>query len=133
VTALAFTSDGTSLASAGTDYKVRLWDVCQGRQARLLSGFGKAATSLAFTADSRLLACGSGDNFVYLFDLTAERPEPIRVGPHPSGPRALSFSPDGRTLAICGRDRMVRLWEVSTRREDRKSTRLNSSHQITSY
>src|SRR5256885_13239061 len=73
------------------------------------------------------------------WDLTQKdkdgKPKPQTVGTlsgHEGTVFALSFSDDGRLLTSGGGDdeKSVRLWDAS---EDRKSTRLNSSHLVISY
>src|SRR5207244_11873798 len=45
----------------------------------------------------------------------------------------LAWSPVSNTLAVGGKDGQVVLWSIRAGQIDRKSTRLNSSHQIISY
>jgi WD40 repeat protein len=47
--------------------------------------------------------------------------EPNDQDDNPYAPRrTLAFSPDGRLLAVTGRDGAVRLWDVAARRELRR-------------
>jgi hypothetical protein len=76
--------------------------------------------SLAFSPDSTTVACVGGDNWqdlkkpsvILLWNTATDRLKRLE------GPEgyvfAVSFSPDGRTLATGGNDHMVRLWEVAT-------------------
>jgi WD40 repeat protein len=60
INALAFSPDGTRLASGSRDGAVRLWDVVTGRQVAVLRGHRRPVNSLAFSPDGRTLASGDG-------------------------------------------------------------------------
>src|SRR5258708_30594663 len=71
----------------------------------------------------------------------------FRSAGHLLAVNAVAVSPDGKTAATAGTDQTIKLWDIATGKEvgtlignadtpfavDRKSTRLNSSHQIISY
>jgi hypothetical protein len=68
---------------------------------------------VAFSPDGRILASGaSDDNTVQLLDVTTRRNIAALAG-HFSGVIAVTFSPDGRTLATGTQDGAVRLWDVA--------------------
>ncbi len=55
---IAFHADGRSLASAGPDGLVRLWDVAAGKVRSLLRGHAGMVGKVAFSADGRTIAAG---------------------------------------------------------------------------
>jgi WD40 repeat protein len=55
---LAFTPDGTSLVTGGSDGTVNFWDVVSGQQRLSLSGLAGATKTLAFTPNGRTLITG---------------------------------------------------------------------------
>jgi WD40 repeat protein len=117
----ALAPDGQTLAAAGSDGRVRLWDLATGRATqRLEPGPVGEVAALAFSPDGRHLAvCGSRDLSVW--DL-AERREVRRFGaPGPAGMGrgAAVFSPGGDLLAASGAGR-IRVWDLSTGRERRR-------------
>ena len=112
IRSLAFSPDGTILASGAAD-AILLGDLAaQTRTATLPAG----ATSVAFSPDGATLASGSGDG-VQLWDLATQtdvatyRHSDARWGP---GVSAVAFSPDGTLVASGGDDKTVRLWNVAT-------------------
>ena len=107
---VAFSADGTTLASTRQSGDIRLWDVASGNLARTLSGHSALVFWLSFSADGATLASGSRwDGTIRLWDVatgesTATLEEDVRW---------VSLSPDGTILAADLRWG-PRLWDVET-------------------
>ena len=98
VLSLAFSPDGTLLASGSRDNTVGLWDARTGHLVRTLKGHSNDVNSVAFSPDSTLLASGSDDRTVRLWDARTGRM--LRKWNSDSGRvLSLAFSPDGTLLA----------------------------------
>uniref|UniRef100_UPI003A1036DA WD40 repeat domain-containing protein n=1 Tax=Frankia sp. Cas4 TaxID=3073927 RepID=UPI003A1036DA len=73
VISVAFAPDGRTLASAGGDQTVRLWDVTDRTAARALgsplTGHTGSVLSVAFAPDGRTLASASDDHTVRLWGM----------------------------------------------------------------
>jgi len=71
VFALAWSPDGSRLASAGRDRSIRIWDTESWSQLALLNGHAAYVWSLAFSPDGSRLASGSGDGTVRIWNAEA--------------------------------------------------------------
>ena len=109
VTNLAFAPDGQTLASAGRDGTVRLWDVQTRRQKRL--PLLTRAYWVRFSPDGRTL-CTAQDGFVTFWSVLTGQ-ETGTLDAHEDWIADLAFSPDGNALATTSVDRMLRLWRAA--------------------
>jgi WD40 repeat protein len=118
ILSLAFAPDGKTLATAGVDGSVRLWDV-EARQERApLLGHVREVFGVAFSPDGALLATAGRDGTVRLWDGRTGELRQVLAG-HRGDARAVAFLPGGRLLASAGHDGIVRLWDVRSGREVR--------------
>ena len=114
---LAISPDGKTLAAAGRDQVVRLWDLATGKVRLELTDHRRPEVSQlckpAFSPDGKLLATGDRQGTIRLWDPTQGKP--LATLAEPAGDlHQIAFSPDGRFLAA-GRDGGVtQLWEART-------------------
>ena len=66
---VAFSPDGHSLASGGTNASAEIWDVSTGTRLRTLEPFPGFVASVAFSPDGRWLASGTSNHTIKLWDL----------------------------------------------------------------
>ena len=69
VNSVAFSPDGTLLASGSRDQKVRLWNVSDGELLHTLEGHEDEVNSVDFSPDGSLIASGSDDDTIILWGL----------------------------------------------------------------
>jgi WD40 repeat protein len=96
----AFSADGRWAAAIGWDHATQLFNLTKpGGKPFVLPGAARVL-SLAFSPDNQWLAAGAEDRTVRLWSLTADDPsvEPIKLTA--SAGADVSFSPDGRLLAV---------------------------------
>jgi WD40 repeat protein/serine/threonine protein kinase len=114
ITALAFSTDGKTLASADGfgDSDIDLWDVATGKKIGQLEGHKGWVGSLVFWPDGKKLASASADQTIRIWDVASQKCLDVLRG-HRGEVWRLALLPDGKTLVSGGKDGMVCVWDTS--------------------
>ena len=122
---VAVSPDDETLATAGNDKVVRLWNARTLTPKLQLEGHAGQINGVAFNHDGKRLASVGWDKTVRIWD--AGSGQPVKSWPaHASDVWAVAYSPDGTKLATGGLDGAVKLWNAES--GDRIATYLG--HQI---
>ncbi|MDI3418714.1 nSTAND1 domain-containing NTPase [Streptomyces luteolus] len=116
VSSVAFSPDGSTLATAGWDGELRLWDVQRRRLTAEIAGHTDFAQSVTFSPDGKTLASSGRDATARLWDVRSHRRIATLTG-HTGPVWSAVVSPDGKTLATTSDDRTVRLWDMETHQQ----------------
>jgi len=107
---LVYSSDGKTVATAGFDGVVHLWDMIKAEPIGHLKGEKSTIRSVAFAPDGKTVACVNDAGLVRLWDLASGRlnqtlpglSESMRQAARTFMLDAIAFAPDGHLLAVSG-------------------------------
>lgn len=127
ITDLAFSPDGSVVASSGNDGAVNLWNAASGQAiGKLQNEDRSSALSLAFSHSKGLLAAGLYNGKILLASVadlaTAQLDSGVRIQDESAllvDQSALAFTPDDQTLVSVtaqGREIRVEAWNVSEKK-----------------
>src|SRR5262245_27598509 len=110
--ALDFAPDQKTLAVAGYDRVIRIWDTDGRKVTRELKDHSDTIYGITYSPDGNLLASTSSDRAVKVCEVgTGKRL--YTLGDPTDWVYALTWHPDGKRLAAAGVDKSIRVWEAT--------------------
>lgn len=107
-----FGPSGQFVFAGAQDNNIVRWHLDSGKKT-LLAGHKSWVRALAFAAREQILFSGDYAGRILAWLSGAEKPMPAyNLDAHRGWVRALAVSPDGKMLASCGNDGLVKLWSV---------------------
>jgi WD40 repeat protein len=111
---VAFSPDGTVLASASEDKNVRLWNAARHTRMKTLIGHEKPVNAVAFSPDGAILASASDDRTVRLWSVEKRYCLTALTG-HTGPVTGVCFDAHTGRLASASEDGSARVWDLSRR------------------
>ncbi|KAJ5631651.1 uncharacterized protein N7484_011751 [Penicillium longicatenatum] len=108
---IAWSQDGSRLASASLDRTVMIWDPATGHSISF-KGHNDSVNSIAWSPDGSRLASASSDAMVKIWDPATGHS--ISLEGHSDWVNPIAWSQDGNKLASASRDSTVRIWDLTT-------------------
>ncbi|MBI1746580.1 MAG: choice-of-anchor D domain-containing protein [Acidobacteria bacterium] len=113
VRTVAWSPDGSQLASGANDGEIRVWAAESGELVQALAAHTEEVTSVAWSGDGQRLATASMDRTVKIWDTKSWQVVGELRG-HTNGVRSVAWSPDGSQLATGSQDLTIKLWSAAS-------------------
>lgn len=111
VISIAFSADGTQLASVGRDKALKIWNLKTGEVVRTITGAEQQLSSVAWSGDGKRLGVGDAGLQVRLIDATSGTV--LQTIAHPDAVGEVALNADGSLLAVAGLSDNGTVYEVA--------------------
>ncbi len=112
VYAAAYSPDSKTIATAGQDKTVRIWDAHTGQHLRTLIGHKDEVLSVAYSPDGQTLATSGSDNTIRLWNANTGKYIKTLKG-QTQAVSTVQFSPDGDMLTSTSGNGIIRFWVIA--------------------
>jgi WD40 repeat protein len=113
---LAVDPTGTSVASAGVDRTIKIWDTKLNLSMEIPNAHERYITSIRFTPDHKYLASGGGDHVIKFWDTQTGRRAFGPLSGHKEDVEEIDFSPDGKYMFTSSEDKTIKIWDLSAKK-----------------
>ncbi|KZP10853.1 hypothetical protein FIBSPDRAFT_757549 [Athelia psychrophila] len=115
VRAVAYSPDGSHIASGSSDETIRIWDAETGEaEGEPLRGHSSHILAIVYSPDGRHIVSGSYDKTIRIWDAeTGEAVGEPLIG-HTEPIWAIAYSPDGAHIVSGSDDNTIRRWDAVT-------------------
>ncbi|MDE3089474.1 MAG: PQQ-binding-like beta-propeller repeat protein, partial [Chloroflexota bacterium] len=127
VNGVAFSPDGTRIATASDDNTAKVWDAATGKELLTLVGHTqfagdtkfdargkrKGVEYVVFSPDGTHIATAGGDNTARIWDAATGKELFTLVG-HTQLVQTVRYSPDGKYLATASADSTAKIWDAAS-------------------
>lgn len=123
-----FSPNGHFIISHGWDNTVRIWEAKTFTENKTLRGHTDQVWCAAVSPDNQFVVSGSMDRSFIIWDLeTGDKIQQVSINPYyvtekgmipefdskiQNSIYSVSFSPDGKKLAVASADKLVRIWDM---------------------
>ena len=108
---VAFAPDGKTVAAAGYDRVIRLWDTTSLKVTQELKDHSDTVYGLAWHPEGKLLASAGADRAVKVWDVTTGK-RLYTLSDPTDWVYAVAWHPAGKLLAAAGVDKSIRVWQA---------------------
>ena len=113
VLSVAFSPDGTRIATGSFDNTAKIWDARTGAPQFDLKGHSKPVSSVAFSPDGTRIATGSSDRTAKVWD-ARNGTLLLELKGHTNVIYSVAFSADGTRIATGSADKTAKVWDART-------------------
>jgi len=113
VLSVAWSPDGSRIASASADRTVKVWEVKNGRLLLTYNRHKSFVLSVAWSPDGKHIASASDDQTVQVWDAGSGIPL-LTYNKHAGTVWSVAWSPDGNSIASTSVDKTAQVWEAKS-------------------
>ncbi|BBM86652.1 protein kinase domain-containing protein [Candidatus Uabimicrobium amorphum] len=113
---VVFNCQGTLLASAAKDFKIKIWDLSTHQLLHTFEGHNALINAIAFSPDGTILVSASCDRAVRTWNISTKQQELLFEGTFYS----VAFHPNQNSVALASKDNDVIIVNLETKQEEYK-------------